>query len=79
MMFGKVVAGSLMGIEDKEVYRYPVLVNVRCDPDDGSLHDELLYYDETEPDALFYELHRLQDIEPGTYFIEDYYGSFDNY
>lgn len=49
------------------------------DPDDGSLHDELLYYDEAEPYALFYELHRLQDIDPGTYFIEDYYGSFDNY
>ena len=51
-------------------------------PDDGSYHDVLLYYDpdgEYAPGTVFFELHRLQDEVPGTYLIEDYFGSFDNY
>ena len=41
----------------------------------------LLYYDPAwnMSNRLFFELHRLQDIERNTFLIEDYYGSYDNY
>ena len=49
------------------------------DPATGQHFTTLKYYSETMSDRFFYEVHRLQDVESDVYFIEDYYGSFDNY
>ena len=49
------------------------------DPVTGENLEMLKYYNETVTGRFFYEIHRLQDVEPGVYFIEEYYGSLDNY
>lgn len=49
------------------------------DPVTGENLEMLKYHNETVTGRFFYEIHRLQDVEPGVYFIEEYYGSLDNY
>lgn len=49
------------------------------DPSDGGYKTTVLYTETQTSGSFFYEVHRLYDIVPGVYFIEDYYGSFDNH